>query len=221
MRPDIYYMPRVSMVSVEKTHNKEGGTCYSLEELKTVSDFVRRNGLLLHMDGARLFNACAATGVTPKRYCSLVDTVTFCLSKGLGAPVGSVLCGPVKFIEEARRVRKMLGAGMRQAGVLAAAGIYALEHHTSRLKDDHRRARKIAETLAETRWAHLDPSAVETNIIYFDTPRQEAVQVAAALKKRKILCSPFARNSIRMVIHLGIGDEETEEIMKQRSPCSF
>jgi threonine aldolase len=221
MRPDIYYMPRVSMVSVENTHNKEGGTCYSLEELKAVSDFARKNSLHLHMDGARLFNACTATGVTAKRYCALVDTVTFCLSKGLGAPVGSVLCGPVKFIEEARRVRKMLGAGMRQAGMLAAAGIYALEHHTERLGDDHRHAKEIAETLAATRWAVLDPSAVETNIIYFDTPLQEAAQVAAALKKRKILCSPFARNSIRMVTHLGIGDAETEEIRKQLSTCIF
>lgn len=221
MRPDIYYMPRVSMVSVENTHNKEGGTCYSFDELKAVSDFARKNGLAVHMDGARLFNACAATGVAAKRYCSLVDTVTFCLSKGLGAPVGAMLCGPAKFIEEARRVRKMLGAGMRQAGVLAAAGIYALEHHVDRLADDHRHAKEIAEALAETRWAHLDPSAVETNIIYFDTPRQEAAQVAAALKKRKILCSPFAKNSIRMVTHLGIGDEDSEEIRKQICSCSF
>jgi threonine aldolase len=219
LRPQVYYMPRVSMISVENTHNKEGGTCWSFEELKDVSDFAKKNELHLHMDGARLFNASVARQIPVKRYCSLVDTVTFCLSKGLGAPVGAMLCGPVKFIEEARRVRKMLGAGMRQAGVIAAAGLYALDHHIERLADDHRHAAEIAETLAETRWAELDPRKVETNIIYFNTPRTEAVQIAAGLKRKGILCTPFSKNAIRMVTHLGISDEDSEGIRKLIASC--
>jgi threonine aldolase len=219
LRPDIYYMPRVSMVSVENTHNKEGGSCYTLEELKAVGEFCKKHNLHLHMDGARLFNAVAATGISAKRYCAGVDTVTFCLSKGLGAPVGALLCGPAPFIEEARRVRKMLGAGMRQAGVLAAAGIYALENHINRLKDDNRHARELAETLSGLSWARIDPASVETNIIYFDTPRQEASAVVASLKKRQILATPTGAHSIRLVTHLDISDEDVEHIRKLFTTC--
>ncbi|WP_020614607.1 threonine aldolase family protein [Sediminispirochaeta bajacaliforniensis] len=221
LRPDIYYMPRVSMISVENTHNKEGGSCWSLEELKAVSDFAKKQNLLLHMDGARLFNACIAKGIAAKRYCGLVDTVTFCLSKGLGAPVGAVLCGSAKFIEEARRIRKMLGAGMRQAGFMAAAGIYALEHHIERLADDHRHASQIAQALAEKSWATINPADVETNILYFDTSNHDAVQVAAILKKRGIVCGPSGERTIRMVTHLGIDDQDAEEICKAISNCSI
>lgn len=221
LRPDIYYMPRITMVSVENTHNKEGGTCYTLEELKGVGDFCKKYNFHLHMDGARLFNAVAATGIPARRYCAPVDTVTFCLSKGLGAPVGALLCGPAPFIEEARRVRKMLGAGMRQAGVLAAAGIHALENHIDRLRDDNRHAREIAETMAGLPWVRIDPAAVETNIIYFDTPRQEASGVVAALKKRQILASATGNHTIRMVTHLDISDQDIEDIRSILKSCTF
>ncbi|MFP4180497.1 MAG: low-specificity L-threonine aldolase [Spirochaetaceae bacterium] len=212
LRPDVYYMAKPTMVEVENTHNREGGSCYSVEELKAVSDFARKNDMTVHMDGARIFNASAAQDVSVKRMAMHADTVTFCLSKGLGAPVGSLLCGTTKFINEARRLRKMLGGGMRQAGILAAAGIYALENNVERLKEDHMNAARIADRLSQVSWASIQPEKVETNIIYFDTTTHPATQVAAALKKRGVLCSPFAANSIRMVTHLGITKEDTDTI---------
>ena len=214
LRPDIYYMPRVKMVEIENSHNKEGGTCYKLNELKAVSDFAKKNSLKIHMDGARLFNASEATGIPVKKICSHVDTVTFCLSKGLGAPVGSMLCGSEKFIAEARRVRKMLGGGMRQVGVLAAAGIYALENNIKRLRIDHANAKLLAETLAEVSWAEIDPGNVETNILYFSTGERKAETVVASLAKKGILSSALDSNSIRFVTHLGISEEDTQEICK-------
>ena len=125
VRPDIYYMARTALIEVENTHNKEGGTCWKEHELADIAKFAKKTGIPVHMDGARIFNAAVHTGIPVKRIASYADTVTFCLSKGLGAPVGSLLCGPTEFIAEARRVRKMLGGGMRQAGVIAAAGLYA------------------------------------------------------------------------------------------------
>jgi threonine aldolase len=212
LRPDVYFMAKPTMVEVENTHNRMGGTYYTPEELKAVSDFAKKHDLSVHMDGARIFNAAAAQNITVKRMAMHADTITFCLSKGLGAPVGSLLCGPPRFIQEARRVRKMLGGGMRQAGVLAAAGIYALEHNVERISEDHAHAKRIAERLAEVSWASVDPTSVETNIIYFDTPNHPAQQVASALKKRGVLCSPFASNSIRMVTHIGISKEDTDTV---------
>ncbi len=212
LRPDIYYMPKVTMIEIENSHNKEGGTCYKLPELKAVSDFAKKSGLKIHMDGARLFNASVSTGIPVKKICSYVDTVTFCLSKGLGAPVGSMLCGTEKFISEARRVRKMLGGGMRQAGILAAAGIYALEHNTERLKIDHENARFLALTLAEVPWAEIDPASVETNILYFSTGKRKAETVVSTLAKRGILSGAAGPRMIRFVTHLGISAEDTKEI---------
>jgi threonine aldolase len=212
LRPESNLMPRVTMVEAENTHNREGGTCYTLDELRAVSEFAKKHSLSFHLDGARIFNASIATGTPVKRLASCADTVTFCLSKGLGAPVGSVLCGTNRFIEEARRVRKLLGSGMRQAGVLAAAGIYALKNNVSRLEQDHINARKIADTLAHTGWAEIDPGKVETNIIYFRTSGVDAQQVAGALKKRNVLCGPFSSHAIRMVTHLGISKEDTDAV---------
>jgi threonine aldolase len=212
LRPESNLMPRVTMVEAENTHNREGGTCYTLEELRAVSEFAKKHSLSFHLDGARIFNAAVATGVSVKRIAACADTVTFCLSKGLGAPVGSLLCGTNRFIEEARRVRKLLGSGMRQAGVLAAAGIYALKNNVSRIEQDHTNARKIADTLAHTGWADIDPGKVETNIIYFDTSEADAQQVAGALKKKGVLCGPTGTNTIRMVTHLGITKEATDAV---------
>lgn len=212
LRPDIYYMPRVSMIEMENTHNREGGTCYSYEEMKAVSDFANKQNMKVHIDGARIFNAAIAMDTTVKKFSSTADTVTFCLSKGLGAPVGAMLCGSTSFIEEARRLRKMLGAGMRQAGVLAAAGIYALENNVERLREDHDNAKRIAEALSTTDWADVDPSKVETNIIYFQTPTVPADQVVTQLKKKGVLCGAFDARSIRMVTHLGFTAEDAEQV---------
>ncbi len=212
LRPPLYYMPRVTMVEMENTHNREGGTCYSYEEMKAVGDFAAKQNMKVHLDGARIFNASIATGTSVKKFSSTADTVTFCLSKGLGAPVGAMICGPTKFIEEARRARKMLGAGMRQAGVLAAAGIYALENNVERLREDHTNARMIAETLGHCEWAHIALERIETNIIYFQTPTVPADQIVTQLKKRGVLCGAFDTHSIRMVTHLGISREDTEQV---------
>ena len=170
IQPDIYYCTRTRMVALENTHNAAGGTYYPLETLKEIGTFARRRKLAVHLDGARLFNAAAASGAPVKAICADATTVTFCLSKGLGAPVGALLCGKKDFIADARRVRKMLGGGMRQAGIIAAAGVYALQNNVERLAEDHENAKAIAKALAETDWAAIDPEDVVTNILYFRTP---------------------------------------------------
>ncbi len=208
IRPDIYYMARTRMIVLENTHNSAGGTCYPLETLKEIGEMARRRSLSVHVDGARLFNASIAVGAPPRALCAPADTVTFCLSKGLGAPVGAVLCGGRAFIAEARRVRKMLGGGMRQAGVLAAAGLYALTHNVERLAEDHENAGLITRALAETDWASLDPAAVETNIVFARIPAHPADKVAAALKERGVLCGAMGKDSIRLVTHLDVSRQD-------------
>ncbi len=212
VRPGIYYMARTRMVVVENTHNLAGGTFYPLETLRGIKEFATSHGLSVHMDGARLFNACVASGASASAYCAQVDTVTFCLSKGLGAPVGALLCGTRPFIDEARRVRKMLGGGMRQAGVLADAGVYALNHNVERLAEDHRNAKTLARALAGTSWASVDPVEVETNIVYFRTPRAPADKVVAALKARGVLCGAMGNDAVRLVTHLDVSEAEIGEV---------
>lgn len=209
IRPGIYYMPRTTLLEVENAHNS---TYYRIEELEPVAKFAKKQGLKMHMDGARLFNAATAAGVPAKKIASYTDTVTFCLSKGLGAPVGSVLCGDKDFIDEARRIRKMLGGGMRQAGVLAAAGLYALEYNVDRLAEDHAHARKLAEALHATTWATIDPKKVETNILFFDTPGVPASTIVDALKKQGVLCSATGPESIRLVTHLDISKKDVDAV---------
>lgn len=209
VRPDQYDMCRSGMVEIENTI---GGTCYSREQLEAVSGFARKNGLPLHIDGARLFNAALASGLSAKEVSGFADSVTFCLSKGLGAPVGSCLCGSSKFIAEARRVRKLLGGGMRQAGIIAAAGIYALENNIGRLADDHAGAAKIAAALADCRWADLNPTEVDTNIIFFSTVKQPADTVVKKLAGSGILCGADGADKIRMVTSLAVDKTDIDEI---------
>ena len=185
IRPDAYYMPRTRMIEFENTHNLACGTCWSVEDLATMAYFARKHHLATHLDGARLMNAAVAQQVDTSEFCKFADTVTFCLSKGLGAPVGSVLCGEKEFIAEARRVRKLLGGGMRQAGVLAAAGLYALNNHIERLADDHAHAALIASVLDEVEWAEIDPRKIETNLIYFET-NVEAQKIVKRLEKESV-----------------------------------
>ncbi len=212
LRPDIYYMAKTRMVVLENTHNLAGGTFYTLDTLKEISDFAHRNNLTVHMDGARLFNAAYASGLKPGTVCKYTDTVTFCLSKGLGAPVGALLCGSRGFIDEARRIRKMLGGGMRQAGVLAAAGIYALKHNISKIPEDHKRAKLIAEALSQVSWAAVEPDKIMTNIIYFKTAGNIAGEITLKLKESGILVSTTGNNTIRMVTHLDIPPDGTKTI---------
>ena len=212
IRPIVYSMPRTKLVEIENSHNVEGGTCYAKSDLEGVSTVAKKHGLLVHMDGARLFNAALATGLTAKEICSHTDTVTFCLSKGLGAPVGSLLCGEKEIITEARRVRKILGGAMRQAGVIASAGLYALENNIERLTEDHENARLIADALMKTDWALLGP--VETNIVYFSTPGRNAAAVREALVQKGVLCNATGPDRIRMVTNLEISRTDTKEVCK-------
>ncbi len=202
---------RSGMIEIENTI---AGVFYRKEELKDISDFARSRGISLHIDGARLFNAALASGMSVSEISSYADSVTFCLSKGLGAPVGSCLCGTNEFIAEARRIRKMLGGGMRQAGVLAAAGIYALENNVERLADDHAGASRIAAALADRSWAEIDPADVETNIIYFKTEKGKSGEIVEKLAGQGILGGADGPEKVRLVTNLDISRDDIDEICR-------
>ncbi|MEZ4774655.1 MAG: GntG family PLP-dependent aldolase [Bacteroidia bacterium] len=207
INPENIHFPPTALVSLENTCNKGGGSYYTLAEVAAISEVCRRHGLRLHMDGARIFNALVASGDKAEDYGQYVNTLSVCLSKGLGAPVGSLLLGSKADIKKAIRVRKMFGGGMRQAGYLAAAGIYALDQHIARLADDHRRAARLGETLSRLNWvAELLP--VETNIVVFrpDTTLITRDGVVDALKAKGIRVSSFGNDWIRMVTHLDVDD---------------
>lgn len=200
------HSPGTALVVLENTHNVSGGTVIPLEVHEAIWRLTRERGGALHIDGARIFNASVASGVPVREYAGRCDTITFCLSKGLGCPAGSVLCGTAETISRARRVRKMLGGGMRQAGVLAAAGLYALENHVARLADDHRRARLLAETLAELPGVSVEQETVQTNMVYFET-KASASEWVQRLREEGVLCLALGENRIRLVTHLDVDDE--------------
>jgi threonine aldolase len=203
------HTPQTTLVCVENTHNNWGGAVVPLDNLKAVRDVGRRYGLRVHLDGARIFNASAASGVGVRDYAAQADSVMFCLSKGLSAPVGSMLVGPADFIVYARRLRKALGGGMRQVGVLAAAGLVALTEMTGRLAEDHVRARRLAEAICGRRGVRLDPADVETNILIFgfEHPTLTVGALLEKLKDQGILALPVA-GGVRMVTHKDVGDED-------------
>src|SRR4028119_806353 len=205
IRPENVHFPRSRLLCLENTHNTAGGKVYPLEDFAAASAVAREGGLKVHLDGARLFNAQAATGIPAREWCEHADTVSVCSSKGLGAPVGSLLAGTEEAIFEARRARKAFGGGMRQAGVIAAASLYAFEHHQERLAEDHERARRLAEGLAE---AGYDVEMPETNIVLVDAG--DAGEFLAALAGRGVLATPRSESTVRFVIHLDVGDEEID-----------
>lgn len=208
IKPHSYDLARTAMIEVENTI---GGICYPLSTLQAIRSLATERALSVHMDGARLWNASIATKVDIATIAAQADTVTFCLSKGLGAPVGSVLCGNKDFIARARAVRKMLGGGMRQAGILAAAGIYALEYHVDRLADDHAWAKSIARSLEKTGWAQLEVDDVETNIIFFSVEGCTGERAAEVLGNHGILCSG-SRDTVRLVTNLDLDDDDVAEV---------
>jgi threonine aldolase len=212
IQPDIYYCARTRMIVLEDSHNAAGGTVYPLSTLKEIRAFAAPRKLSVHIDGARLFNAVAATGASARSISANADTVTFCLSKGLGAPVGAMLCGERALIAEGRRVRKMLGGGMRQAGIIAAAGIYALTNNVLRLAEDHENAQVLARALAGTPWARVDPADIVTNILYFTTPGRSAEAVVNALQARGVLSLSTGPDQIRFVTHLDVSAGDAREI---------
>jgi threonine aldolase len=199
------------LVSLENTANRGGGSCYEMADIQEIKQVCLENNLLLHLDGARLFNALIAKNESPKEYGAIFNSISVCLSKGLGAPVGSVLLGTKHFIEKARRVRKVFGGGMRQAGYLAAAGIYALENHVERLALDHRHAQQIVAALKEQDFTG-DMYPVETNIIIFEVKGKYTAQsLTEKLKENNILVMAISATQIRMVLHLDV----TEEMVKE------
>jgi threonine aldolase len=204
------YVARSRMVNIENTHNRGGGAVWDLKEVLRIGMFCKRNGLALHLDGARIFNAMTVDGRTPLEWGASFDSISVCLSKGLGCPVGSVLLGSSPFIREARRVRKRFGGGMRQAGFLAAAGLFALEHHVDRLKDDHARAKRLGAALAQLPYV-ASVASVETNIVVFDLKSGlQAKSALELLRQRGVLALPFGAGTVRMVTHLDVSDEQID-----------
>jgi threonine aldolase len=209
-----YWEPRTRLVCLENTANKAGGTVYPLERVRAIAAVARELKLAMHLDGARLWNACAATGLEPSAYAGLFDTVSVCLSKGLGAPVGSVLAGTHTHIERARRWRKVLGGGMRQAGILAAAGLYALEHNRPRLAEDHVKAQTLARGLAKLRAFRIDPAAVQTNIVMFDVVGGDADAVVEKLAQAGVAMSAFGPSTVRATTHLDVSGADIERALE-------
>ncbi|MEN9999191.1 MAG: hypothetical protein RI922_2181 [Bacteroidota bacterium] len=209
--PEDVHFPLTQLVSLEDTANRGGGAIYDFEEIKKIKAFCVANNLPLHLDGARVMNALVETGIDPKEYAAQFDSISICLSKGLGAPVGSVLVGTKEFIKQARRVRKVLGGGMRQAGIIAAGGLYALKNNVDRLKIDHEHARKLEATLNQLDWVE-SVLPVQTNIVVTilkDPNQREAI--IERLAERNVRIMPFGPGMLRMVTHLDIRSEQIEE----------
>lgn len=206
------HFPHTSLVCIENTVNKGGGACWAIDDIAQVGSACREHGLALHMDGARLMNAIVASEYSTQEVGSHIDSVSICLSKGLGAPVGSVLAGKKDFIDKSRRIRKRFGGGMRQAGILAAAGRFALKHHVNRLAEDHMRAKRIGNVLEGSDLVKKVVS-VETNIVIF-YPVKPVTEVLQTLQKAGILAVPFGSDAIRFVMHLDISDEMITEFGK-------
>jgi len=212
---DDVHCPRTALVALENTSNRGGGVCYSNDELIEIKNVCVQNKIPLHLDGARIFNALVEKKQSPKSYGKIFDSISICLSKGLGAPVGSLLIGNKQFINRARRVRKVFGGGMRQAGIIAAGGIYALENNIDRLVDDHKRARIIANAAKECSWIQ-NVVPVETNIIvcYMKHDKSNKAFINK-LEELGIKCIPFGEGRVRMVTHLDISDMDVDQVCKK------
>lgn len=212
IRPDNPHCPRTRMIALENTHNRWNGSPLDLKYMETVGEIAKRYNLKLHVDGARIFNAAAAVGVSAAELVHAADSVSFCLSKGLGAPVGSMVCGTQSFISEARRVRKVLGGGLRQAGILAAAGIVALTEMVERLKEDHDNARKLAYGLAEIKGIGIDPTTIKTNIVFFRIDRDGLTpeRFAQRLKEKGVKVGPKPPDHIRAVTNHHITSKDID-----------
>jgi threonine aldolase len=206
--PNVHHAP-TALICLENTHNRGGGSLWPLDKIRAIRDFAVSIGVPMHLDGARLLNACVATGLTPRDYAQYFDSCTLCLSKGLGAPVGSLVIGSKQFVTQAHRFRKQFGGGMRQAGILAAAGIYALEHNVERLAEDHLHAKRLARGIADIDGLDIDVNAVQTNILYFQVSRPGLTvpMLLARLKTEGVLMLGTGPNSIRAVTHLDVSKE--------------
>lgn len=216
IRPHDHHFAPTRLVCLENTHNRAGGRIYPIEKIREIYQLAKREGLAMHLDGARLFNASLGSGIPPDIYAQYFDSVSICLSKGLGAPIGSVIAGSDEFINRAHRFRKMFGGGMRQVGIIAAAGIYALDHHIDRLSVDHANAKRLAQGLSRIDGVGIDPNSVETNIVVFDVSGMgtDPHQVGEQLKERGILMLPFGKTLIRAVTHLDVTSQDIDRALE-------
>jgi threonine aldolase len=215
VRPrDDSHFALTAAVFFENTHNRHGGVVWPLDALRAASDSAHAQGIRVHLDGARIFNAAAALGIEVADIAAPADTVTFCISKGLGCPAGSLFCGTKETVDQARRWRKRLGGGMRQTGVLAAAGLVALDTMVDRLAEDHANARTLAEGLAEMPGVSVDLSRVQTNLVYFDVTKQTAAEFQEACRKRGLLGEATGRQRVRLVTHNGISSADIQSALK-------
>lgn len=211
---DVHY-PRTVLVSIEDTANRGGGLCYDFNHIKAIQAICESNKLAFHLDGARVFNALQVNGIDPKTYGSAFDSISICLSKGLGAPVGSLLLGTQEFIKKAHRVRKVFGGGMRQAGIIAAGGIYALQNNINRLKDDHENAKRVAEILKSQDWIK-EVLPVQTNIVVgILNEGISEKDIVEKMKQKGILCVGFGKGRVRFTTHLDITAEDIDFLAAQ------
>jgi threonine aldolase len=212
IRPDDIHHPLSRLIVLENTHNRRNGSPLEVAYMRSVKNLADKYKLKIHVDGARIFNAAVALNVNPKDLVAVTDSVSFCLSKGLAAPVGSLICGRQDFINEARRARKLVGGGMRQAGVLAAAGIVALTEMTERLAEDHANAHKLAEGLAEIPGLSIDPAIIKTNIVYFGTTREDLFEdeLVRRLDREGVKISAMGPRLLRAVTYYQITEEDIE-----------
>jgi len=214
IRPQNIHIPRTGLLALENTHNLKGGVAFTPEEIAEVAAVASEHGVPVHLDGARIFNACVALGRDAREYGQVVDTVQFCLSKGLAAPVGSLLLGPEAFVARARRMRKLVGGGMRQVGILAAAGLVALDTMVDRLADDHRNARRLAEGLRGLPGLRVDPARVPTNIVIFEVTRPGgAAQLVEGCRACKVKIHAVGPTAIRCVTHKDVDAEDIERAL--------
>lgn len=212
IRGDDVHFPRTRLICLENTHNRCNGSALTPQYTNAVAGLAKNRSLAVHLDGARIFNAAVALGVDVKELTRSVDSLSFCLSKGLAAPVGSVVCGSKKFIAQARRIRKVLGGGMRQSGIIAAAGIAALEQMVERIAEDHKNARRLTEGIARIEGLSVDPAKTQTNIVYFNlaSERLTAQKVVMELGKKGIKLLPVGPRRLRAVTHYGISAEDID-----------
>jgi threonine aldolase len=215
IRPmEAYYMPRTKLIEIENTHNRAGGTINPIDNIISLFNLAKKNNLKYHLDGARIWNASVETGITPAEYASYFDSVSCCLSKGLGAPIGSIIAGSKDFIKEAYRLRKAWGGGMRQVGIIAAAGLYALKNNIDRLKDDHTKARILADRLAEIKNVMIDLELVETNIVMFTPTIITTIEFQKRAMEKGLLLGSGKIGEIRAVTHMDVSLQEIEQAAK-------
>jgi threonine aldolase len=211
-RGNFDWEPKTKIICLENSTNKGGGVCYSKEELSKIKVFADQEDLHIHLDGARIWNAMTATNIPPEFFGDMSDTISICFSKGLGAPIGSMLLSSKERIAKARRFRKMWGGGMRQVGLLAAAADYALENNWDNLSEDHRRAKEVAKVIFESKYLAVDMSNLQTNILLFDAVKESAEMVLEKLAEKGIQMIPFGPNTIRATFHFEITDKDVDQV---------